>query len=973
MNDSMTSEREALLGDPPAPASPPPPPRRQDSGLRKTAPLIVASVILAMMLFVVVISIDEPDTAVATNDDDPFANVETLTVPQPLDVDAMDENGGLVPDSFEPSLPEGGWIQTTNEQGQLAQQYRADSLDPNPDGARTGSVSMRGLEAQLYADNGRVTVMTGDQALVYAPNNVLNDGTITGNVVIRIFEPINGAVDLEAHEPEVEIRTSSASFDNFSGEINCDGVIDVQTAQAHFRGEQLFVTINEAQGRIEYLRIDTVQFIRLIADEMTQTAAHRPAPHRAAQSTIVPVTSRPRMHSIVQNEPLQFYVATLDVRVRIQQGAPEVWREATGDQMRLVFSFDDSDDADSTADPEVAAARPTGPLNLREALAYSSIGSLQDRTDGLFQPTSPDDVITVTCDGPLVMVPATRDTDRLAGADHMRLDLAGAPVTLRDDMEALDTTCGSVSIEGPQERLTLRASDEFPVTVASPDLDAHGELFFFDRTAATAGFAGPGWMLPRDPDRTSARDEATSGLRIAWTHQADFDLVNTDDRERMSIRHAHLDGAVDIESDRGRIVCNTLDLALTVNDAGDTIPQMMLAIGAVQAQDDRVSIRAEELEVAFDAADGAPRDEDSTPVFGGTSRVRAMTAREDVRLVLADGSRTFSDELFGETTEETIRLSGEQVFIVTDRMLMRCQHRLDVHRQNGIVWTDWPGTAHVFDTPIALPAGAEPVAVIDQLFDTESHPTDLAVRWTDGMTVTFTEPEDEDGDPIITGVYFRGNVDIEAPEGRMNGDEVDLALAAGPDGSAQPTRLHVVGRVAAHDADLSLWTDDLLVTFRPDVATDDSTETTPADREPIFGADTDIDTFTADGRVQVLLENGSRVFADRLVGSAPQQRVDLFGEDITIVSDRLLLQRGTRYELRKSDGVMRGFGVGEARIFASSIIDNVRDRIDPPTIDDIDADPDVVTTWTESMRFDNTFNNGAGALDLVGDVRSESR
>ncbi|MCA9297321.1 MAG: hypothetical protein KC983_12410, partial [Phycisphaerales bacterium] len=148
---------------------------------------------------------------------------------------------------------------------------------------------------------------------------------------------------------------------------------------------------------------------------------------------------------------------------------------------------------------------------------------------------------------------------------------------------------------------------------------------------------------------------------------------------------------------------------------------------------------------------------------------------------------------------------------------------------------------------------------------------------------------------------------------------------------------------------------------------------TTVEREPILAGDADIDRFTATGSVQVRLESGARIFADVMDGSAPEQRVMLTGEDVIIVAERLLLERGRSYELRKSDGVMRGNGQGEARIFSTPVLADTRDPVAPPTSATLDTEPDVFASWSESMRFDSLFNDEAGALDLRGNVDAISR
>ena len=92
-----------------------------------------------------------------------------------------------------PVMEEGGWILTADKNtGKLAQRYRFLRLDPNPPGMGPNWVGMDKPRAEFYLADGRVVTLTGDSALVHLPHRVLESGTITGNVTIKLFEPPAG-------------------------------------------------------------------------------------------------------------------------------------------------------------------------------------------------------------------------------------------------------------------------------------------------------------------------------------------------------------------------------------------------------------------------------------------------------------------------------------------------------------------------------------------------------------------------------------------------------------------------------------------------------------------------------------------------------------------------------------------------------------------------------------------------------------
>ncbi len=83
-------------------------------------------------------------------------------------------------DSGMPQLSEGGRIQSTDADGNLAQEYRFRRLDPNPPGMPANWVHMDGPQAEIYLRHNRVLSLSGDEALTHLPARVMEKGTLTG-------------------------------------------------------------------------------------------------------------------------------------------------------------------------------------------------------------------------------------------------------------------------------------------------------------------------------------------------------------------------------------------------------------------------------------------------------------------------------------------------------------------------------------------------------------------------------------------------------------------------------------------------------------------------------------------------------------------------------------------------------------------------------------------------------------------------
>ena len=98
---------------------------------------VASGVILAGLLLIVVANLNDPSTEA---EPDPFTDIEELIIPPAIPEDIFDEattSAGIDQD-VEPMLERGAWIQVADEDGRLAQQYRCQSLSPNPDDMPAG-------------------------------------------------------------------------------------------------------------------------------------------------------------------------------------------------------------------------------------------------------------------------------------------------------------------------------------------------------------------------------------------------------------------------------------------------------------------------------------------------------------------------------------------------------------------------------------------------------------------------------------------------------------------------------------------------------------------------------------------------------------------------------------------------------------------------------------------------------------------
>ena len=162
------------------------------------------------------------------------------------------------------TLPKGGWVQQTDKYGNLEQQYRCDSLDPNPASLPNGWIKMTRPEVEFFLSDSQIVRITGESGIANAPNRTLEAGEISGNVRVSLFEVERDQPIKKNAEPSVVLTTKRISFDNFIGEITCEHQVQIVSPQQKLVGRQLTVRFNDQENRIEYLRLEELDYIELL-------------------------------------------------------------------------------------------------------------------------------------------------------------------------------------------------------------------------------------------------------------------------------------------------------------------------------------------------------------------------------------------------------------------------------------------------------------------------------------------------------------------------------------------------------------------------------------------------------------------------------------------------------------------------------------------------------------------------------------
>jgi hypothetical protein len=651
-------------------------------------------------------------------------------------------------DSGMPELAEGGRIQSTDADGNLAQEYRFRRLDPNPPGMPANWVHMDGPRAEIYLRHNRVLSLSGDEALAHLPARVMEKGTLTGNVTIRLYEPPSGQVlDLERDEPLLEVRTDQATFDNVIGEVRVAGDFHVETPSLEFKGQGFTMLVNDQNERALFtVEVEDVESVRLARQPHPAGGDSPPAaetdPSPAPGQARSPGRRGRRASQPSEAQEAQFYRLTLHDEVQIRQGPESGLRTATGDALTIVFSSESEGVGPTLA--FVPNQRRPASLVGRLMMAFLALPDLS------IAPAPSDDDIIITCAGGLTMVPITDPAEMLHSPRDARLTLTGRPVELHDAAQDAHAECDRLVYRALSERVELLGTASQPLSITAPRLAVGGERFWIRRTEG--GFTGPGWLETYEQQNDSGERRGppdTPQLNVRWT-----------DRVDLAFDEATGDGAMgDLRSAAFR--------------------------GEVTATDADRTMWSDGLDVAFTRAT-APSGAD----------VEQVTAAGNIQILLANGARVFADRLDGDPTAESVELTGANLAIAHEQWLIDEGRKLTLDQQTETADWEGPGVARRFRTPMEVSGDrriAPPVITAEP---------EARLRWRGSMRYDQAYGDGAGAIDLHGGVTA---VSEPSPLERstFQAQDVTVALAAGDDAADESGVAGRLGRIIARgDAQL---------------------------------------------------------------------------------------------------------------------------------------------------------------------------
>jgi len=249
----------------------------------------------------------------------------------------------------------------------------------------------------------------------------------------------------------------------------------------------------------------------------------------------------------------------------------------------------------------------------------------------------------------------------------------------------------------------------------------------------------------------------------------------------------------------------------------------------------------------------------------------------------------------------------------------------------------------------------------------------MRITWTQGVELRFTPVVQDDELGPLERVRLTGNVRVRSDDGTITAKSLDLTMRPDPDDEPVPDVLIATGNVSARNPDQTIWADALEVKFmHPD---DAPVARAPGDDETRM-TDADVRHITAHGDVQILMADGSRVFADRLEGDGVSETLDLFGRNIVIAAGRMLIERGTEVRVRQGERIAHWNGLGTARVFDSALETSGDRRLPRPSIAGPGgAEPahTMTVNWTDGVTLSfvgrendrNAQPNAPGSVDAT--------
>ncbi len=326
-------------------------------------------------------------------------------------------------------------------------------------------------------------------------SNIPKDAQLDEDVVIHV-KPITGD-----RLGETFIYMDDLLFSSERSEFTTNGPVRIDSPQMQMDGFGLDLIFNTAVGKIEYLHLRDLEYLRL--KEFAALDDGSKSKSGSADSPSTPAAASPKDKPAgKETEESNFYLCTIEDNVEIQYGKELVVSGADRVNIQNIdFSgMDDDAKADSTS--------PTSTTEKKIAVADA-------KTDTTPVAETGRDVV-VKCDGGIIIkpMPTQSATAEKISLSDVALEMSGAPLridrivpTATDSSETL-AHCGLLTYTPADDVLRLFTSPLQPEILLNAE-QSHSRIqtsgnVFWDRRADRANIAGPGKVTIGNARRPSA-------------------------------------------------------------------------------------------------------------------------------------------------------------------------------------------------------------------------------------------------------------------------------------------------------------------------------------------------------------------------------------------------------------------------------------------------------------------------------------
>jgi lipopolysaccharide export system protein LptA len=649
------------------------PPHTKTTSRLPLAIVGVASFISILLFAILYLAGEKEPERISTIPDDTIINLVENTPKQ-----KSQDGKSLEEVSLE--LPQGGWVQQADSEGNLSQQYRCESVDSNPKDLSKGWIRLKKPEIEIFLSDNKLVVITGDTATANAPNQVLESGSIDGHVRVEMFELHHTGGRL-SETPSMVMTTPQATFDKYLGEITCASEVRIESAKHKLVGRRLTVNINDKKGRVEYLRLEELDYLDFYPEPILQPNPSTPTPITKHKTTPKDKVAPHRVHAAAAGTPVDFYFLTFSNNVTVIQGQQHSGRSATGDRLTVAFS----DESESSSLAQTIPTRGTAsmlPFSIQTSIIATTLAATQTPTE------TPPIPVRLTCDNGFTMVPLEEVSLMPDSAEDTRIELFASdkkPIQIIDNVQHLTASGSKLRHDVLQDRTNLFGS---PASFVMHEMETLSDHLWIAKQDGKGGAIGSGSIIEIKP--------VIEGTALTWKDSIDF-FFNTEG-ENEALERVVCVGNVVLSDQGSTVLCDSLTVQFEEDETGSPAPSTAHATGGVKAISETQTMWANDAVVTFESTDGEEAAEGA--MFSG-SKAKKMKANGDVQVLLDDGGRAFCDTLEGNINQDIAVLKGN-VVIAYQRMLMNRGDRasLTLDRSSGKGKWLGSGQALFLDTPI---------------------------------------------------------------------------------------------------------------------------------------------------------------------------------------------------------------------------------------------------------------------------------